>query len=58
MELTRIILTLLLPPLGVYLEVGKDKQFWLNLLLTFLGYVPGILHAVYILKSRPDKMWV
>ncbi|KAI8463537.1 MAG: putative cation transport-related protein [Monoraphidium minutum] len=40
----------LLPPLGVYLEVHAcNKDFLINVLLTLLGYIPGIIHAVYII---------
>ena len=45
----KIILAILLPPVGVFLEVGLSGQFWLNLLLTLLGYVPGIIHALYVI---------
>jgi uncharacterized membrane protein YqaE (UPF0057 family) len=52
MDIIRIILAVILPPLGVFLEVGLGKQFWLNILLTILGYIPGIVHAVYIIARR------
>ena len=52
MDIVRIIVAVLLPPLGVFLEVGLGKHFWLNILLTLLGYVPGIVHAVYIIARR------
>ena len=45
----RILLAILLPPLGVFLEVGLGIHFWINLLLTFFGYIPGIIHAVWII---------
>ena len=48
----KIILAVLLPPVGVFLEVGLTGAFWLNVLLTILGYVPGIIHALYIILSR------
>ncbi len=51
-DLLRIILAIILPPLGVFLEVGLTKHFWLNILLTILGYIPGIIHAVYIIARR------
>lgn len=51
-DLIKIIIAILLPPLGVFLEVGLTKHFWLNILLTVLGYVPGIVHAVYIIAKR------
>lgn len=52
MDLLRIIIAIILPPLGVFLQEGIGKQFWINLLLTFLGYIPGIVHAVYIIAKR------
>lgn len=51
-DLIKILIAILLPPLGVFLEVGLGKHFWLNILLTLLGYVPGIVHAVYIIAKR------
>lgn len=52
MDLIRIILAILLPPLGVFLQVGLAGAFWLNILLTLLGYIPGIVHAVWIIAKR------
>jgi uncharacterized membrane protein YqaE (UPF0057 family) len=52
MDLIRILLSILLPPLGVFLQVGIGPQFWLNILLTLLGYIPGIIHAVWIIAKR------
>ncbi|HSL19167.1 MAG TPA: YqaE/Pmp3 family membrane protein [Methylomirabilota bacterium] len=52
MDLLRIIAAIVLPPLGVFLQVGIGPQFWLNILLTILGYVPGIIHALYIILRR------
>ena len=51
MDLVKVLIAVLLPPLGVFMEVGIGKHFWLNLLLTILGYVPGIVHAVYIIAN-------
>ena len=52
MDFIRIIIAILLPPLGVFLQVGFAGAFWLNILLTSLGYIPGIIHAVYIIAKR------
>lgn len=51
-DLIRILLSILLPPIGVAMQVGITKHFWINVLLTILGYVPGIIHAVYIIAKR------
>jgi uncharacterized membrane protein YqaE (UPF0057 family) len=52
MDILRIVLAVILPPLGVFLQEGLGKHFWINVLLTILGYIPGIVHAVYIIASR------
>jgi uncharacterized membrane protein YqaE (UPF0057 family) len=52
MDILRLILAILLPPLGVFLQVGLGLQFWINILLTLLGYIPGIIHAVWIIATR------
>lgn len=51
-DVIRILLSIILPPVGVFLEVGLGIHFWLNILLTLLGYVPGIIHAVWIILRR------
>jgi hypothetical protein len=33
MDLLRIVLAILLPPLGEFLQVGIGKHFWINILL-------------------------
>ncbi|MDJ0589645.1 MAG: YqaE/Pmp3 family membrane protein [Pleurocapsa sp. MO_226.B13] len=48
----RIIIAILLPPLGVFLQVGLGKDFWINILLTLLGYIPGLVHAVWIIAKK------
>lgn len=49
MDLIRILFAIILPPLGVFLQEGLGKHFWFNIILTLLGYIPGIVHAVYII---------
>lgn len=51
-DILRILLAILLPPLGVFLQVGLGLHFWLNILLTLLGYLPGIVHAVWVILRR------
>ena len=54
-NLLRILLAILLPPVGVFFTVGLGLQFWLNILLTLLGYIPGIVHAVWIIAHRSGR---
>ncbi|MXQ13622.1 YqaE/Pmp3 family membrane protein [Microvirga makkahensis] len=52
----RVLLAILLPPLGVFLTVGIKGQFWLNILLTLFGYIPGIVHAVWVIARRSRQV--
>ena len=46
------VVAILLPPLGVFLQVGFAGAFWLNILLTILGFIPGIIHALYVILKH------
>lgn len=52
MDIIRVLLSILIPPLGVFLQVGIGLQFWINIVLTLLGYIPGIIHAIWIIARR------
>jgi uncharacterized membrane protein YqaE (UPF0057 family) len=52
MDVVRILLAIVLPPLGVFLQVGLGLHFWINILLTLLGYVPGIVHAIWVIVKK------
>ncbi|EIF41526.1 hypothetical protein DOK_18650 [gamma proteobacterium BDW918] len=52
MDIVRIIFAIFLPPVGVFLQVGLGKHFWINIILTLCGYLPGIIHAVYIIAKK------
>lgn len=49
MDIIRIICAIILPPLGVFLQVGLGKHFWINIVLTLLGFIPGIIHAIWVI---------
>ncbi len=51
-NILRVLLAILLPPVGVFLTVGIGVQFWINILLTILGYIPGIVHAVWVIARQ------
>lgn len=52
MDIIRILLAFLLPPLGVFLQVGLGLHFWLNILLTLCGWLPGIIHALWVILRK------
>lgn len=51
-DILRIILSVIIPPVGVFLQVGIGLQFWLNIVLTLLGYFPGLIHAIWVILRR------
>ena len=56
-DVCAILLAVLLPPLGVFLKRECQIEFWVCVLLTLLGYIPGIFYALYvILKVGIDKL--
>lgn len=52
MDLLRIIIAIFIPPLAVFLKTGIGMTFFLNLLLTLLFFVPGMIHALYVLVKK------
>jgi uncharacterized membrane protein YqaE (UPF0057 family) len=52
-ELLLIILAILLPPLAVYLHEGViNGKFWLDLLLTLLFFLPGLIYALIVVLKK------
>ncbi|KKS94675.1 MAG: hypothetical protein UW68_C0036G0007 [Candidatus Collierbacteria bacterium GW2011_GWB1_44_6] len=43
-----VILAVIMPPLAVFIKVGFTFHFWINLVLTLLGWVPGQIHALWV----------
>ena len=51
-DILRIVLAVLLPPVGVLLQVGLGMHFWLNIVLTLCGYIPGLVHAIWVIARK------
>jgi len=43
-----VIIAIVLPPLAVGLKEGIGTQFILSIILTLIFYVPGQLHALWV----------
>lgn len=46
-----LVLCSLLPPLGVFLKRGLGGAFFLNVLLTLFFWIPGMLHALWLITN-------
>lgn len=48
-----VILAILLPPLAVYLHEGEiNNKFWLDLILTLLFFLPGVIYALIVVLKK------
>jgi uncharacterized membrane protein YqaE (UPF0057 family) len=53
--LLKILLAILLPPVGVFLSYGVSTTLLINILLTVLGWLPGSIHAVWAITKQAEK---
>ncbi|GAB4145623.1 MAG: hypothetical protein Fur0046_23290 [Cyanobacteria bacterium J069] len=56
MKLVRILLSVLVPPVGVFLTYGLSSTLVINVLLTILGYVPGMIHGLWAVLKHEEKL--
>ncbi|WVQ98486.1 hypothetical protein IAU59_005612 [Kwoniella sp. CBS 9459] len=59
-DILLILVAIIFPPLAVAMISGCcSADFWINLLLTVLGYIPGHLHAFWIIykKMRAEESY-
>ena len=55
MGIINIIAAILLPPLAVFMAMGISQALVINILLTLIGWVPGVIHALWILSKKSEK---
>ncbi|CAO1629083.1 unnamed protein product [Sympodiomycopsis kandeliae] len=49
-------LAILVPPAPVLIKRGcGHADFWINICLTILGWLPGVLHALWIVSKYPGS---
>jgi uncharacterized membrane protein YqaE (UPF0057 family) len=49
-----LILAIFLPPIGALLQVGTTPHFFINILLTLFGGIPGVIHAVWLVLTSKN----
>ncbi|MGJ8656097.1 MAG: YqaE/Pmp3 family membrane protein [Akkermansiaceae bacterium] len=47
-RIVAIVLSVLVPPIAVFINKGMGKDLLINIILCLLGYIPGIIHALLI----------
>lgn len=55
MKILQVLAAIVIPPLGVYLTMGISQALLINILLTVLGWVPGIIHALWIISKQSEQ---
>ncbi|KAF8954904.1 hypothetical protein BDZ97DRAFT_1862415 [Flammula alnicola] len=50
------LLAIILPPVSVFLKKGFKSEFWINICLTILGWIPGVIHAWYVISRSEGAM--
>lgn len=53
MIIIKILFAFFLPPVAALLQVGVTTHFWINLALTLLGWLPGTVHALWLILAKP-----
>ncbi|PKQ46087.1 YqaE/Pmp3 family membrane protein [Confluentibacter flavum] len=48
MPLHIIILNIILPPFAVYLKHGTGKELLISIILTIIGWIPGMIYAFWV----------
>ncbi|MBN2973058.1 YqaE/Pmp3 family membrane protein [Roseomonas aeriglobus] len=48
-----VVAAVLLPPFGVFLRRGVGRDFWVACALTLVGFVPGLIFAVWSVLREP-----
>lgn len=56
MKALNILLAILVPPVGVLLTYGLSFTLLINIGLTFLFYVPGMIHGLWAVTKHYEKM--
>jgi uncharacterized membrane protein YqaE (UPF0057 family) len=56
MDAVRLVVSLLLPPVGVFMQERLNRRFWTNVVLTMLGYIPGVIHAAWVIFRHEPRL--
>lgn len=58
MIIIKILCAIFLPPVAAWLQVGISTHFWINIALTLIGGLPGIIHAFWLVLTDQPKIQV
>ncbi|MCX7927376.1 MAG: YqaE/Pmp3 family membrane protein [Candidatus Omnitrophica bacterium] len=55
MKPVKVIFAIFLPPVAAFMQVGVSVHFWVNIILCILGFVPGMVHALWLVLTDQKK---
>ncbi|KAF1967492.1 hypothetical protein BU23DRAFT_573230 [Bimuria novae-zelandiae CBS 107.79] len=47
----KIMFAIIFPPIGTLFVAGPSPDAWVNVYLTLLGWIPGVIHALYLIVT-------
>lgn len=51
----KLLIGILIPPLGVFLATGIGTTLLINIGLTLLGWIPGSIHAAWVIIKQQER---
>ncbi|MFQ5511852.1 MAG: YqaE/Pmp3 family membrane protein [Candidatus Krumholzibacteriia bacterium] len=55
MTILKIVLAIFFPPVAAAMQVGISTHFWINVILTLLGMLPGVIHALWLVITKKSR---
>ncbi|NRD71968.1 YqaE/Pmp3 family membrane protein [Shewanella sp. VB17] len=50
-KLLLVVIAILLPPVAVFLKSGVGQDLLINIILCILFFIPGVLHALWVVTK-------
>ncbi|KAF8480285.1 UPF0057-domain-containing protein [Russula ochroleuca] len=57
-ELALYFLAIFIPPMAVFFKTGCHADVWINIFLWILGWIPGVIHAWWIISKNEGAITV
>lgn len=55
LTILKIVLAIFFPPVAAAMQVGISTHFWINVILTLLGMLPGVIHALWLVITKKSR---
>ncbi len=56
MQIIKLLLCVFFPPVAVLLHRGVGGALLANIILTLLGGIPGMVHAMFVVLNEPASV--